>query len=126
MTTGGVNSETFQRTMDAGAISWGCWSIKDRRELGGFPVGCYSVEHYVEHYAGDDDDPVYDPVPLHFRDWKYFAMCNHGSMSKIGADTRQDAIYLAKQSPAYCHACEELRAFWWKVNFHHKTGTNLT
>jgi len=28
MTTGGVHSETFQRTKDAGAISGGCWSIK--------------------------------------------------------------------------------------------------
>jgi len=91
MTTGGVNSETFQRTMDAGAISWGCWSIKARRALGGFQVGCYSVAHY-------------DGDTSRHRAWEYFAMCNHGSKSG-GADTRADAIYLAKQSMTYCDEC---------------------
>ncbi len=31
-------------------------------------------------------------------------MCNHGSKSG-GADTRADAIYLAKQSMTYCDEC---------------------
>ena len=91
MTTGGVHAETFKRTMSAGAIAWGCWSIKNRRDLGGFAVGCYSV--------ADFDG---DATPL--RDWLYFAMCNHGSKSG-GADTRKDAIFLAKQSMHYCGEC---------------------
>lgn len=91
MTTGGVNPETFQRTKDAGAISWGCWSIKKRRVLGGFQVGCYSVEHY----DGDASE---------VRSWLYFAMCNHGSKSG-GADTRRDAIIQAKLSMNYCDKC---------------------
>jgi hypothetical protein len=96
MTTGGVHSETFQRTKDAGAIFWGCWSIKKRRKLGGFQVGCYSVEHY----DGDTSE---------LRSWLYFAMCNHGSKSG-GADTRKDAIIQAKLSMNYCDKCAILSA----------------
>ena len=86
------------------SANYGCWGNllgvlvdKARRGLGGFQVGCYSVEHY----DGDAD---------HLRSWKYFAMCNHGSKSG-GADTRQDAIYLAKQSKTYCGDCYNLTYF---------------
>jgi hypothetical protein len=91
MTTGGVHAETFKLTMEAGAIAWGCWSIKPRISIGGFQVGCYSVADY----DGDAN---------HLRDWLYFAMCNHGSKSG-GADTRKDTIVQAKQSMHYCDEC---------------------
>ena len=80
MTTGSVSADTFKRTMDVGAIAWGCWSIKSRRAVGGFQVGCYSVEDY-------------DGDTSHLQDWLYFAMCNHGEMSG-GTDNRADAIIL--------------------------------
>ena len=92
MTTGAANSaDTYRATKSDGAINWGCFSIKKRRLLGGFPVGCYVVEDF-------------DGDKIGYLKWKYFAMCNHGSKSG-GADTRKDVIFQAKKSMDYCSKC---------------------
>ena len=95
MTTGaGHSSDTYRATKSDGAINWGCFSIKKRRSIGGFQVGCYVVEDFDGNTSG-------------YEHWKYFAMCNHGSKSG-GADTRKDVIIQAKMSMDYCSECASL------------------
>mgnify|MGYP004211888585 CR=1 FL=1 len=95
MTTGaGYSADTYRATKSAGAINWGCFSIKKRRSIGGFQVGCYVVEDFDGNISGHEH-------------WKYFAMCNHGNKSH-GADTRKDVIIQAKMSMDYCSKCASL------------------
>tara|TARA_B110001452_G_scaffold265018_1_gene268994 strand:- start:2353 stop:2658 length:306 start_codon:yes stop_codon:yes gene_type:complete len=95
MTTGaGHSDDTYRATKSAGAINWGCFSIKGRQLIGGFQVGCYVIEDF------DGDKTGYEH-------WEYFAMCNHGSKSG-GADTRKDVIIQAKMSMDYCSKCASL------------------
>ena len=95
MTTGaGYSDDTYRATIADGAINWGCFSIKKRRAIGGFQVGCYVTEDF------DGDKKGYE-------DWEYFAMCNHGSKS-WGADNRKDVIDQAKMSMDYCTECAML------------------
>jgi hypothetical protein len=95
MTTGaGHSDDTYRATKADGAINWGCFSIKKRRSIGGFQVGCYVVEDFDGNTSG-------------YEHWKYFAMCNHGNKSP-GADTRKDVIEQAKMSMDYCSKCASL------------------
>lgn len=95
MTTGpGHSDETYKRTKSQGALNWGCFSIKQRRLIGGYLVGCYVVEDFDGDRSG-------------YEHWNYFAMCNHGNKSS-GVDTRKDAIDQAKMSMDYCSTCASL------------------
>ena len=95
MTTGpGHSDDTYRATKQDGAINWGCFSIKKRRSIGGFQVGCYVVEDFDGNISGYEDS-------------KYFAMCNHGNKS-AGKNTRKDVIDQAKKSMDYCAKCASL------------------
>jgi len=91
---GAPNAETYRITLRYGAKGQGCFSIYNRRAIGGLPVGCYFLPHC-------------DWITLQNFPWKYFTMCDHGNYR--GADTRREAIDIAMSSWNFCEECADLR-----------------
>lgn len=86
------NPETYERTMQAGALHWGCYSIGPRKAAGNTLVGCY--------FAPDFDGPSGPPGTTDH----HFAMCDHGTTSR-SATSRKEAINLAINSDQWCDRC---------------------